>query len=339
MFLKSKWFASWLLIAGTQAFTTTTSTSPSLHPTTATTSTTSLLRASTSSQTDLGMAKVDMNKYNLPLEEIADEWAANVVAESTLREAGVYLGAKNAKSIMVDTVQVKIPRRVGEGMGMLLLEIAGGREDGLGITVINGVVEGGCADGSDVMDGDSIAAISVRKVQRQDGKEGLADMEVVDSIELECFGYDKTVEALSSLPPAESDDEILVLTLKRLRRMPKVMVKLQYPPQLEEPDTTIELFAGENLRRAMLTRGIKLNDALSNRFDNGGTGDCGADGTCATCVVGILQGDELLSPKGQQETQILIKNPRWRMACKTVVGYGQQEGEMTVRVNPRQWNN
>jgi ferredoxin len=337
MFLKPKWFACWLLIAGTQAFTTT-STSPSLHPTT-TTSTTSLLQSSTSSQTDLGIAKVDMNKYNLPLEEIADEWSANVVAESTLREAGVYLGAKNDKSIMVDTVQVKIPRRVGEGMGILLLEIAGGREDGLGITVIDGVVEGGCADGCDVMDGDSIAAVSVRKVQRQDGKEGLADMEVVDSIELECFGYDKTVEALSSLPPAESDDEILVLTLKRLRRKPKVIVKLQYPPQQEEPDITIELFAGENLRRAMLTRGVKLNDPLSQRFDNGGTGNCGADGTCATCVVGVLQGDGLLSPKGQQETQILKKNPRWRMACKTIVGFGQQEGEMTIRVNPRQWNN
>jgi ferredoxin len=336
MFLKSQWFATWLLIAGTQAFTT--STSPALHPT-ATTSTTSLLQASTSSQTDLGVVKVDMNKYNLPLEEIANEWSANVVAESSLREAGVYLGAKNEKSVMVDTVQVKIPRRVGEGMGILLLEIAGGREDGLGITVIDGVVEGGCADGSDVMDGDSIAAVSVRKIQRQDGKEGLADMEVVDSIELECFGYDKTVEALSSLPPAESDDEILLLTLKRLRRRPKVKIKLQYPPQLEEPDTTIELFAGENLRRAMLTRGVKLNDKLSQRFDNGGTGDCGADGTCATCVVGILQGDELLSPKGLQETQILVKNPRWRMACKTIIGYGQQEGEMTIRVNPRQWNN
>lgn len=333
MVLQLSWYASccWLLIAGSQAFV---GTSQSRW---AAGATPSLLHSSTSSQTDLGIASVDMNKYNLPLEEIASEWTANVVAESTLREEGIYLGAKNPKSIMVDTVQVEISRRIGEGLGILLLEIAGGREDGLGITVIEGVVEGGCADGSGVIEGDSVAAVSVRKVQRQDGKDGLADVEVVDSIELECFGYDKTVEALSSLPPAESEDEILLLTLKRLRRKPKVMVTLQYPPQQEEPDTTIELFAGENLRRAMLTRGVKLNDPLSRRFDSGGTGDCGADGTCATCVIGVLQGDELLSPKGQQETQILKKNPRWRMACKTIVGYGQQEGDMTLRVNPRQW--
>jgi len=141
-----------------------------------------------------------------------------------------------------------------------------------------------------------------------------------------------------SLPPPEGEGEVIVLTLKRLRRKPKVTVKLQYPPYQNEPDATIELFAGENLRRAMLVRGVKLNDALSRRFDNGGTGNCGADGTCATCVVGVLKGDDLLSPKGQQEEQILKKNPRWRMACKTVVGYGQQEGEMTIRVNPRQWD-
>jgi ferredoxin len=115
------------------------------------------------------------------------------------------------------------------------------------------------------------------------------------------------------------------------------LVKLQYPPAQNEPDTTIELFAGENLRRAMLTRGIKLNDKLSRRFDSGGTGDCGADGTCATCVVAIVKGEEILSPQKMQEKQILIKNPRWRLACKTTVGYGFQEGELTIRVNPRQW--
>jgi ferredoxin len=112
---------------------------------------------------------------------------------------------------------------------------------------------------------------------------------------------------------------------------------LQYPPQLQEPDINIELFAGENLRRAMLTRGIKLNDPLAMRFDSGGSGDCGSDGTCATCVVGISKGMELLSPMKETEGQILKKKPRWRMACKAVVGHGMQEGDMTIQVNPRQW--
>jgi ferredoxin len=115
-------------------------------------------------------------------------------------------------------------------------------------------------------------------------------------------------------------------------------VKLQYPPESKEPDVFIELFAGENLRRAMLTRGVKLNDALARRFDSGGTGDCGAEGTCATCVVKVTKGMELLSPAKQQEAQILSQKPKWRLACKAVVGYGMSQGDLTIQVNPRQWN-
>ena len=126
--------------------------------------------------------------------------------------------------------------------------------------------------------------------------------------------------------------------MKRLRRKPRVTVKLQYPPYEKEPDTVLELFAGENLRRALLTRGVKLNDVLSKRFDSGGTGDCGADGTCATCAVGVVRGGELLSPKKQTESQIFADTPSWRMACKTIVGHGMSEGDLTLQVNPKQWS-
>jgi ferredoxin len=281
--------------------------------------------------------QVDRNQYNLDVEQIAQEWSAEVVPESSLREAGVYLGAKSSKEIMVDTVKVALNRRVGEGLGLQLLEIAGGREDGLGITVIDGVVEGGIADGSDVMVGDSIASITVVK-KSASSSSSLAEQVIKESVETECLGYDKTVEAILSLPQAETDGERIILTLKRLRRRPKVTVKLQYPPSQKEPDITLELFSGENLRRAMLTRGVKLNDPLSLRFDSGGQGDCGAEGTCATCVVNIVEGRDLLNPQKTQEAQILVKNPRWRLACKAVVGFGDREGTMTVRVNPRQWD-
>ncbi len=59
--------------------------------------------------------------------------------------------------------------------------------------------------------------------------------------------------------------------------------------------------------------------------------------TCATCVVSVTKGNELLSPMKIQEEQILAKKPRWRMACKAVVGYGMTEGEMTLQVNPKRW--
>ena len=53
-------------------------------------------------------------------------------------------------------------RRLGQaGLGIALSEIAGGRDDGLGITVISGLVEGGSAEGSGVQIGDSIVKIAV----------------------------------------------------------------------------------------------------------------------------------------------------------------------------------
>lgn len=288
-------------------------------------------------------AAVDRNTYNLPLDKIAQEWTAEVVPASSLREGGIYLGAKNGREIMVDTVQVELTRIPGQGLGLELLEIAGGRDDGLGITVIDGIVDGGIAQeacpvsGERVMVGDSIVALSVRKNTNQ-AAGVLLESQTVESVGTECYGYDKMIDAILSLPPPETNDERIVLTLKRLRRKPKVTLKLQYPPSQNEPDTTLELFSGENLRRAMLTRGVKLNDPLSERFDSGGLGDCGAEGTCATCVVNIVEGNDLLNPQKIQEAQMLKKNPRWRMACKAIVGFGDREGSMTVRVNPRQWD-
>lgn len=280
---------------------------------------------------------VDMNAYNLPLDQIAQEWTANLIAESSLREQGIYLGAKSSKDIMVDTVKVELPRKIGQGLGLELLEIAGGREDGFGIVVIDGIVEGGAAQGSEILLGDSISQISIRKTSRQSEDNVLSDVEEINSASTECYGYDKTVETIGGLPPPQGDGESIILTLKRLRRKPKVTVTLLYPPSQDEPDVTIELFAGENLRRAMLTRGVKMNDPFVARFDNGGSGDCGAEGTCATCAVSIVKGAELLSPAKTQEEQIFVNKPRWRMACKAVVGYGMQEGDMTIKVNPKQW--
>jgi ferredoxin len=195
------------------------------------------------------------------------------------------------------------------------------------------VLKGGNAEDSGIVPGDSIVALTVNEVSG-----GTMDAEEVRlSVSTEWLGYDATIEALMSLPPPVSSEEEIVLTVKRLRRQPRFNVKLQYPPHLDEPDVNIELFAGENLRRAMLTRGIKLNDKLAQRFDSGGSGDCGSDGTCATCVVAVTKGMELLSPMKEQEGQILSKKPRWRMACKAVVGYGMAEGDLTIQVNPRQW--
>lgn len=214
-----------------------------------------------------------------------------------------------------------------------MLEIAGaGRTDGLGITVVTGLVEGGSAEGCGVLAGDSISQVSIRRSSQKE-----EETQPIAAVITECLGYDATVNAIIGLPAQEYDDEVVVLNVKRIRMRPKVSIKLQYPPDQGVPDTTIEVYSGEKLRQAMLTRGIKLNDAYATRFDSGGAGDCGAEGTCATCAVNVVKGAQLLNKPGVQEKQILANNPRWRFACKAIVGVSKQSGEMIIQVNPRQW--
>lgn len=215
-----------------------------------------------------GPRQVDMNQYNLPLEIIEQEWGANVVAKTIDNEGGIFLSCKNLREYFVDQIVVEIPRPAsGVGLGIGLQEIAGGREDGLGITVVSDLIEDGYVNSLDVdiMRGDSIAGISIQKSNSKDangGSVGLTDSKETVSVSTECLGYDGTVDAILSLPDPKTDDETLTLNIRRIRRKPKITVNLKYPPSQDTPDETIELFAGENLRLGMLVRGVKLNDPV-----------------------------------------------------------------------------
>eukprot|EP00531_Pseudo-nitzschia_arenysensis_P018846 CAMPEP_0116143894 /NCGR_PEP_ID=MMETSP0329-20121206/15694_1 /TAXON_ID=697910 /ORGANISM="Pseudo-nitzschia arenysensis, Strain B593" /LENGTH=337 /DNA_ID=CAMNT_0003639245 /DNA_START=14 /DNA_END=1030 /DNA_ORIENTATION=+ len=291
-----------------------------------------------------GEPTVDMNQYNLPLEVIQDEWTANLVQKATENQGKVRLEAKNNIEHFVDVITVAFPRNVdsGGGLGIELEEIAGGRSDGIGITIVSGLVPGGSSEGADLNPGDSLSSISLirRKVNTNSPTSTMiSENQEEFSVATECLGYDKTVEGIGKTIPAPKAgfEDTFVLTVKRLRRLPKITVRLQYPPSQDEPDTTIEMYAGENLRQGMLIRGVKLNDPLAKRFDTKSGGNCGAGGLCRTCSVCVMSGGEVLNPQRVAEQQMLQENARWRLACKAVVGYGMQEGEMIVRVNPNQW--
>jgi ferredoxin len=284
-----------------------------------------------------GDATVDINQYNLPQDQIEAEWTAQAVQKTTERETGVFLRPKDDRNNFVDVLQVVFSRIEGQGLGIELKELAGGRDDGLGITLVTGLVPSGAAERSGILYGDSIAEVSIvrRKVTTTIG---LEETQQVFSRKTECLSYEKTVQAIQTLPPIKPGfEDSFRLTVKRLRRKPKVKVNLQYPPEQNEPDVQIEMFAGENLRQGMLIRGVKLNDPLAKRFDTKSGGNCGAGGLCRTCAVLVREGNDLLNPQRVAETQMLQDNPRWRLACKAIVGFGMKEGEMTVRVNPRQW--
>eukprot|EP00534_Pseudo-nitzschia_fraudulenta_P007746 CAMPEP_0201144238 /NCGR_PEP_ID=MMETSP0851-20130426/6005_1 /ASSEMBLY_ACC=CAM_ASM_000631 /TAXON_ID=183588 /ORGANISM="Pseudo-nitzschia fraudulenta, Strain WWA7" /LENGTH=339 /DNA_ID=CAMNT_0047418893 /DNA_START=77 /DNA_END=1096 /DNA_ORIENTATION=- len=289
-----------------------------------------------------GEPAVDLNQYNLPYSIIQEGWKANFVQKPTENQGRVRLEAKNGVEHYADVMIVTFPRKEenGGGLGIQLEELAGGRSDGVGITIVSGLVEGGSAENADLNEGDSLASISlIRRKRQATTNTMISDNEEEFSVALECLDYDQTVESIGkTIPPVKKGfEDVFVLKVKRLRRLPRVTIRLQYPPEQNEPDATIEMFAGENLRQGMLVRGVKLNDPLARRFDTKSEGNCGAGGLCRTCSVCVMDGGDVLNPQRVAEKQMMQDTPRWRLACKAVVGYGMKEGEMIVRVNPNQW--
>ena len=205
-----------------------------------------------------------------------------------------------------------------------MLELAGGRDDGVGITVISGLVEGSVAEGSGLLPGDSITGMEVVK--------GKFEFEEA-SIATECCNWDKTVELIGSLPPCQGDDEAILVTVKRLRRKPRVEVTVQQ--QEGDKQNKLEVFAGENLRRAMLTQGIKLDDKYAQAFLSGNKdafGDCGSDGGCGLCRCEVVEGAELLNEMAEDEKEALGEAGNQRWSCRAIVGHGMKEGKMTVKL-------
>ena len=204
-----------------------------------------------------GPPGVDLNQYNLPLREIEEQWTANSVQRANESKVRVKLEPKDNVRNYADTITVTFPRieENGGGLGIVLAELAGGRNDGIGITIVSGLVEGGSAGNSDLIPGDSIASISLirRKRQERMGNNAISEKEEEWNVPTECLAYDETVKAIQTLPVIKQGfQDVFVLKVKRLRRRPKVSIRLQYPPGQNENDTKIEMYAGENLRQVRL---------------------------------------------------------------------------------------
>ncbi len=211
----------------------------------------------------------------------------------------------------------RVPRN-GPGLGIALEEL--GSDGEAGLVIVESVVAGSNAATASctILPGDAIVAVS------SVGGESIA---------VEALPYDETVAVLGSLDP-----EVAVeLTLRRLERLPRVSVTLQFPNEGGRADETLELLPGMPLRRSILSRGIKLNDPLARRFDAGwGTGDCGGEGTCCTCALEVVSGAQSLSAQAAQERQMLAKQPTWRLACKAAIADVEQDSELVLKVAPRQ---
>lgn len=274
---------------------------------------------------------VDANIYNILLEEAAELWTASVQESNNVdRKAGVpYLDSKSKDHFVDDIVSVEVSRN--GGLGMELLELAGGRDDGIGVTIVSAVTKGGNAEKAGIIPGDSISSVTVYEIETNtsSGSSGLMEETNSRVRECECRDFDNTIDALSNFP---GDVDRIYLGMKRIRRWPKVQVQVEYPvsqcAEGVDPVRNLNFFAGENLKRALQNRGIILDDPGNPKCDY-----CGSN----ACYVSISKGKALLNPIGLTEEKLMKQNPDCRLSCKTTVGYNMQEGELKVRVNLSQW--
>eukprot|EP00584_Thalassiosira_punctigera_P009818 CAMPEP_0172532926 /NCGR_PEP_ID=MMETSP1067-20121228/5796_1 /TAXON_ID=265564 ORGANISM="Thalassiosira punctigera, Strain Tpunct2005C2" /NCGR_SAMPLE_ID=MMETSP1067 /ASSEMBLY_ACC=CAM_ASM_000444 /LENGTH=327 /DNA_ID=CAMNT_0013317489 /DNA_START=106 /DNA_END=1089 /DNA_ORIENTATION=+ len=273
-----------------------------------------------------GSDVVDANLYNVPLERAVELWTASVQESNNAdRMAGVpYLDSKSKDYFVDDIPSVEVSR--AGGLGMELLELAGGRDDGIGITIVSAVTEGGNAEAAGILPGDSVASVTVYETETN----GLAEETRSRARDCEARDFDGTMDALANFPG--DDASALFLDVKRMRRWPKVTVQVSYPPsQCAEgfdPVKNLEFFAGENLKRALQNRGIVLDDPGNPRCDY-----CGSN----ACYVSVVKGKQLLNPIGKTEEKLFQRNPNCRLSCKTTVGYNMQEGDLKLKVNLSQW--
>ncbi|KAJ7537172.1 hypothetical protein O6H91_12G101500 [Diphasiastrum complanatum] len=83
----------------------------------------------------------------------------------------------------------------------------------------------------------------------------------------------------------------------------------------EEPQKIVLESGTKVLRNIMLDNKLELYDLYGKLMN------CGGGGSCGTCIVEILEGNDLLSKRTDSENHYLKKKPKsWRLACQTIVG-------------------
>ncbi|CAN6199034.1 unnamed protein product [Urochloa humidicola] len=87
---------------------------------------------------------------------------------------------------------------------------------------------------------------------------------------------------------------------------------------------------GQKLRDIMLEGYIDLYGPYDKFLLN-----CSGGGVCGTCIVEVVQGKEMLSPKTEVEKEKLKRKPKtWRLACQATVGNADSTGQMVIQQLP-----
>ncbi|OIW09271.1 hypothetical protein TanjilG_01242 [Lupinus angustifolius] len=117
---------------------------------------------------------------------------------------------------------------------------------------------------------------------------------------------------------------------------PEIELKFIGPKKLGSdgsyPIDEVKTISGEKL-----LRNIMLDNNLELYATYGKLMNCAGGGSCGTCIVEIIEGNDLLNERTNTELRYLKKKPEsWRLACQTIVGNKENSGKVVVQRVP-QW--
>ena len=236
--------------------------------------------------------------------------------------------------------------RVG-GIGLDLAEYQVSDDGYSGVVVVNGVNPGSNAEAAGgFRKGDILVGIEgVEPIETTTTAEELANGEKPLRGSLEGLNLDNTINVMSRFGEYKS----VRLKVKRLVPRKVIKVALKGPQGEDAGELAVLSGYGVNLRTALNASNRKIYDDRTYRFDSPyERGDCGGEGTCGTCMVAILSGEELLNDKHRvEEKALLAKNapPNYRWACRVAIGEKEgdeeEEGEIVVKLRPQTtvWDN
>ncbi|ESW22644.1 hypothetical protein PHAVU_005G170200 [Phaseolus vulgaris] len=140
------------------------------------------------------------------------------------------------------------------------------------------------------------------------------------------------IRAVSTVPERDSDSD-LDLDITDPNKPP--YVGFVFVSSVLLPDGTPDMHfrsacGGQKLRNIMMDSNIELYGPYARALLN-----CAGGGTCGTCMVEVLEGQELLNPRTDKEKKLLKKKPKnWRLACQTVVGEADTRGALVIQQLP-----
>ncbi|PON46910.1 Phenol hydroxylase reductase [Parasponia andersonii] len=140
------------------------------------------------------------------------------------------------------------------------------------------------------------------------------------------FSRGRKIKAVSTIPDSESE-------AKEPEEPPSV--DFAFVSSVLLPDGTPDVHlrtarGGQKLRNIMLDANIDLYGPYARPLLN-----CAGGGTCATCMVEVVEGRELLNPRTDKEREKLKRKPKnWRLACQTTVGQPDSRGLVVIQQLP-----